>query len=175
MEKTIDKIAAVLLAGTVCLTAAGCGTLRPASDGIENVDLTETSPEPETQRSFSEIIAEYEARTGSDSVQEDEEQQAEAERQEEKTDAEDRPVPSAENAAVSSSVSGEYRAVTASYTMYENGLLADGDLFTERDLTQNADLSNAVRLTLAEYQAEALRDKDAIDAVRRRFLETLAR
>ena len=152
LEKTIEKIAAVLLAGTVCLTAAGCGTLRPASDGIESADLTETSPEPETQRSFAEIIADYEARTGSDSVQEDEEQQAEAERQEEKTDAEDRPVPSAENAAVSSSVSGEYRAVTASYTMYENGLLADGDLFTERDLTQNADLSNAVRLTLADGQ-----------------------
>ena len=33
----------------------------------------------------------------------------------------------------------------------------------------NAAPSGPVRLTLAEYQAEALRDKDAIDAVRRRF------
>jgi hypothetical protein len=157
----------ILLAAAALLLAVltGCG-LRTASGEPENAAAnseaagtaeTTGTAETEAKKSFEEILAAY-AASSSGSAQDaaSEEPAAASEAPAEPVSGESAPE---ENAVDASSVSliqtdiapaGEYKAVTASYSLYANGLTQDEKLFTERDLTQNADLTGAKALTAAD-------------------------
>ena len=136
--------AAVLI---LALSAVSSGCLRSAEGEAADPEGTEAEtaiPDAETEeerKTFEEIIAAYE--NGLTGNGEEEPVSAAV------NEAED-PVPSAAAIPVEEAVSvgsvpdqGAYQAVTAAYSTYEYGNLAGVSVFTERDLTQNADLSEA--------------------------------
>ena len=178
MEKQIGKTAAVVLAIALMLANAGCASLglRTAT-GTETAEFEGSAEETasfeeiaETERkTFEEIISAYENnKKGAEEPpvngQPADGQSAVSAQQEEKTaepasaedsGSEQRDGTSEDNAEAGAAVLSALKqngtsAVTAEYSTYAYGNLTGVELFTERDLTQNADLSEAAAVTLSD-------------------------
>ena len=173
-HKIMKKTSAALLLLTLLASASGC--LRAADGESASAETAVTNPAEavvtasqkaeqgaeteEGRKTFEDIIAAYENSQAVEALEADpagtEENSASADAVP-YADTADTPVVYAEEAVTVSTVQaqGSYQAVTADYSMYEYGNLKGVALFTERDLTQNANLSEA--------SAIALKDNAVID------------
>ena len=161
----MKKMSAAVLILTLLASASGC--LRSADGGSASADTAETEPaEPPVTTSYEEAQdaeTDEERKTFADIITAYENSREEEARAEDPVsgeadgdtvsgpylDSAGALIVPAEDAAGDSAVlaQGSYQAVTAEYSVYKYGNLK-ADLFTERDLTQNADLSEASFITL---------------------------
>ena len=169
--KIMKKMSAALLILTLLASASGClrsadgesAAADTASANTAETDAAEgaatasqdtvlSAGTEEEQKSFADILAAYENGQAA-------EEQAEAVPEaDDNASVSSKPyldsagtlIVPAEGAATVIAVpaEGSYQAVTAEYSVYDYGNLAGVALFTERDLTQNVDLSQASAITL---------------------------
>ena len=167
MMKRIGKTSAFLMALTLVLASTGCAAL-----GLRSAEETEAEAETEEEtaasvpfeenaeterKTFEEIIAAYE-NNNAVSADENAEPDPAADGAWASADdigSADASVPDASDpdpvsAAALSTLMQNTAAVTAEYSTYAYGNLTDTELFTERDLAQNADLSEASAVVLSD-------------------------
>ena len=161
--KAIRNMSAALLLGLL-LTGTASGCLRSADSEAElneNETPAEEAEAAETERkTFEDMIAEYEnlqagepaegvGSAGTAEAVGSQNSEPAVSVTEDEAEAASEPL-QVQEAFAAVADPGTYQAVTASYSTYNQGLTGDTPLFTDRDLAQNADLSEASAVTMRD-------------------------
>ena len=148
-RKTVTEL---LIAAMLLGTAAGCG-LRAADDNASTASTT-TSADTELAAILSSDNMTSDNTTSEATADNNDEAEITADNNTaaDITSDDNTTASAAEtiSSASASIVTAEYTAVSATYSTYANGIVKKDELFTERDLAQNADLSDANYVTVSD-------------------------